>query len=604
MARSIENISHNLPNFHQKTAVFLRVIQYRIVLFFYLLLFSFQGKSQIVINEIGIGAPCPNFFNCSDAGGGGEFIELFNKSGCTQNIGCYVLVYSGPNGAGWSVTIPAGTTLGAGQYYLIAGNSSSFVGSSVWNTVNPSNTTSWVNSYSTYGKDVADLDLKKANTSGKGMVIGNLPNTGGQITLFKPDGITVSSSVAYNSGNNSGTYPVTPNASGCSINSLANPGNTTAFILGRDFSSYYAGLYLDANGNYQSSINDVNQYPTPGKANNTNGGSTQQTTASLPAANVGNNNSVCIGSVLVYSGPNGAGWSVTIPAGTTLGAGQYYLIAGNSSSFVGSSVWNTVNPSNTTSWVNSYSTYGKDVADLDLKKANTSGKGMVIGNLPNTGGQITLFKPDGITVSSSVAYNSGNNSGTYPVTPNASGCSINSLANPGNTTAFILGRDFSSYYAGLYLDANGNYQSSINDVNQYPTPGKANNTNGGSTQQTTASLPAANVGNNNSVCIGSSVTLGSTSVPGNTYSWISSPAGFVSNSSTISVSPTTPTSYTLTETDSYGCIKSNSVSININSLPAAIAGTNKTITPGTKVTLGARSTNPYFINNNLTLTLE
>ncbi len=104
MARSIENISHNLPNFHQKTAVFLRVIQYRIVLFFFLLLFSFQGKSQIVINEIGIGARCPNLFDCDDAGGGGEFIELFNKSGCNQSIGCYVLVYSGPNAAGWSVT--------------------------------------------------------------------------------------------------------------------------------------------------------------------------------------------------------------------------------------------------------------------------------------------------------------------------------------------------------------------------------------------------------------------------------------------------------------------------------------------------------------------
>ncbi|MEO7394460.1 MAG: hypothetical protein ABIU11_05910, partial [Chitinophagaceae bacterium] len=59
--------------------------------------------SQIVINELGIGA------GSGDSGGGGEFIELFNKSGCSINIGCYVLVYSGTNvgAAGWTVTIPA-----------------------------------------------------------------------------------------------------------------------------------------------------------------------------------------------------------------------------------------------------------------------------------------------------------------------------------------------------------------------------------------------------------------------------------------------------------------------------------------------------------------
>jgi hypothetical protein len=55
----------------------------------------------------------------ADAAGGGEFTELYNKSGCTVNIGCYVLVYSGTSigAAGWSVAIPSGTMLGSGQYY-------------------------------------------------------------------------------------------------------------------------------------------------------------------------------------------------------------------------------------------------------------------------------------------------------------------------------------------------------------------------------------------------------------------------------------------------------------------------------------------------------
>ncbi|MDQ3682493.1 MAG: lamin tail domain-containing protein, partial [Bacteroidota bacterium] len=81
-----------------------------------------------MINEIGIGA------TSGDSGGGGEFIELYNKSGCTINIGCHVLVYSGTSlgSAGWSVTIPAGTMLGAGQYYLIGGHSSNLLFSSSW----------------------------------------------------------------------------------------------------------------------------------------------------------------------------------------------------------------------------------------------------------------------------------------------------------------------------------------------------------------------------------------------------------------------------------------------------------------------------------------
>jgi hypothetical protein len=50
-----------------------------LIVSFFLLLAAYKSNGQIVINEIGIGAPCPNFFNCSDAGGGGEFIELFKS---------------------------------------------------------------------------------------------------------------------------------------------------------------------------------------------------------------------------------------------------------------------------------------------------------------------------------------------------------------------------------------------------------------------------------------------------------------------------------------------------------------------------------------------
>src|SRR6185436_15855398 len=144
-----------------------------------------KSHAQIVINELGIGAPS------GDAAGGGEFVELFNKSGCTVNICCYVLVYSGTSGifaSGWSVTIPAGTMLGPGQYYLIGGHGSSLLAQTSWTNGTPGSTNTWINTYGPNGKDIADLDLGKAYASGKSIIIGNLINLGGQVTLFKSDG--------------------------------------------------------------------------------------------------------------------------------------------------------------------------------------------------------------------------------------------------------------------------------------------------------------------------------------------------------------------------------------------------------------------------------
>ncbi len=210
--------------------------------------FFIQAKGQIVINEVGIGAPCINvFLNCDNAGGGGEFIELFNKSGCNVNIGCYVLLYTGLNGIGWSVTLP-NVTLAPGQYYLIGGHNSSKLFNNLWTNGTLTNTTTWKNNYNNNG---ADLDLGRANTSGKGMIIGNLIDDEGQITLFKPDGF-VASSIAYNTGNYSGSYPVTFNTTtGCSITPVATPPTpTVTFNDGQGkFTSTRAGLYLDASGN-------------------------------------------------------------------------------------------------------------------------------------------------------------------------------------------------------------------------------------------------------------------------------------------------------------------------------------------------------------------
>src|SRR4030095_4657892 len=67
----------------------------RQISFVLMLLFAIGNvsKSQIVINEIGIAPTSGN-------GSGGEFIELFNKGGCTIDLSCYTLIFSSTSGSG------------------------------------------------------------------------------------------------------------------------------------------------------------------------------------------------------------------------------------------------------------------------------------------------------------------------------------------------------------------------------------------------------------------------------------------------------------------------------------------------------------------------
>src|SRR5688500_12990818 len=85
----------------------------------FLLFLTSSSSAQVVINEIGI-AP-----KGGTNGSGGEFVELMNKGTSPVNIGCHVLVFRGTSGAGkptgWTVTMPSGTTIAPGGYFLIGG---------------------------------------------------------------------------------------------------------------------------------------------------------------------------------------------------------------------------------------------------------------------------------------------------------------------------------------------------------------------------------------------------------------------------------------------------------------------------------------------------
>ena len=87
---------------------------------------------------------------------------------------------------------------------------------------------------------------------------------------------------------------------------------------------------------------------------------------------------------------------------------------------------------------------------------------------------------------------------------------------------------------------------------------------------TANALPGNNSGGNKTVCgTGNSVSLGSASTAGRTYSW--SPATFLNNAaiSNPTCTPTTTTTYTLTETiTATGCSATNSIVVTLSSVPS------------------------------------
>ncbi len=113
-------------------------------------------------------------------------------------------------------------------------------------------------------------------------------------------------------------------------------------------------------------------------------------------------------------------------------------------------------------------------------------------------------------------------------------------------------------------------------------------TNTHSVTVTVNPLPQANTGADRAICLNESTQLGAEAVPGNTYSWISVPAGFTSTESNPTVSPTETTTYTLTETiTATGCFLSHDVTVTVNPLPAAEAGIDRAICLNESTLLGA-----------------
>ncbi len=107
---------------------------------------------------------------------------------------------------------------------------------------------------------------------------------------------------------------------------------------------------------------------------------------------------------------------------------------------------------------------------------------------------------------------------------------------------------------------------------------------------TVAGLPAVNAGPDQTVCVGTSVTLSGSGAA--TYTW--------DNGVTNSV-PFTPgvgtVTYTVTGTDGGGCINTDQVTVTVNPLPVVNAGPDQAVCIGTSVTLTGSGASTYTWNN-------
>lgn len=104
-------------------------------------------------------------------------------------------------------------------------------------------------------------------------------------------------------------------------------------------------------------------------------------------------------------------------------------------------------------------------------------------------------------------------------------------------------------------------------------------------------LPNVQAGIDQSICVGSSVTL--TATGANSLVWNNN----VSNG--IAFTPTNTQTYTVIGTDLNGCINTDQVIVTVNALPTISAGTNSTICFGQNVTLSGSGGVSYVWDNNV-----
>ena len=149
-------------------------------------------------------------------------------------------------------------------------------------------------------------------------------------------------------------------------------------------------------------------------------------------------------------------------------------------------------------------------------------------------------------------------------------------------TSFIWNNGATNASISVNPIVTSNYTVTITDVNGC----SASKT----LEVTVNSLPVVNITGNNVICIGGSTTL--TAGGGVSYTWSNG-----ANTTSVTVSPTVNTIYTVTATDINGCKANTSISVKVNPLPIPSISGDNIICVGESTTLVATGGVTYMWNN-------
>lgn len=275
-------------------------------------------------------------------------------------------------------------------------------------------------------------------------------------------------------------------------------------------------------------------------------------------------------------------------------------------------------------------TYGNNISSQNVTIATVpSAAGTITGNATVCGGTTNTYSitavsgatgytwtvPSGATIASgqgtlSISVNfTGASSGNVGVTPTNS-CGSGTAASKAitvNTTTASAGTDKSvcngtstsltATGGGTYAWNTGATTASISVTPSVNTTYTVTVTLNSCTASdaavvTVGTTPIANAGTDKSICRGTSTSL--TATGGGTYQWSNG-----SNTASITISPITNTTYTVTVTSS-GCTASDAAIVTVNPAPTANAGSDQTVCSGTSVALTATGGTTYSWNTGAT----
>jgi len=399
--------------------------------------------------------------------------------------------------------------------------------------------------------------------SGVGISIGAATVSGSKYSwVSRPTGFTSTISNPTVSPTIATTYLLTEtSASGCSktdsitisINPLPTPNagasqaicNSGSVTIGASSATGYNYSWISNPTGFTSSISNPNISPTV----------TTTYTLTETTISTGCSNSA---SVTIYVNPQ--------PSANT---GSTQTICSGDSAIIGA----TAVSGDSYSWVSSTPGFNSALSSPYVKPTSTTTYTLTetVGTCSKTNSVVVTVNPLPTPVagfSQTICSGSTISIGSSSV----SGHSYNWKSNPSGFTSNVSNPNINPNVTTVYdlietINTTGCHKTDSVTINVNPTP-------------------TVNVGTPATICSGSSVTIGSASIAGNSYSWASNPTGFTSVAANPTVSPTATTSYILTETNASNCSNSNSVTITVNPIPAALVIPNTSICSGKSISIG------------------